>query len=96
MPNIAEQPTPVRLFLEQLQKWIATIDREGLPEADARSEEMRAAGKLLAFDPEFKRIFNQHMDRCQDSDPEDVLECIYAFFKAINDAALSGTYRKRI
>lgn len=91
--NIARQPPPVREFLQIVARWVEKIDTSGLDEANFQSEQLKQAGLLLANDPEFQRIYGEYNGDCH-HDPEDALKCIYSFFKAINDAALSGRYRE--
>jgi hypothetical protein len=94
VPHIAEQPTPIRAFLEVVLKWVDEIDKGGLADAHFQSDQLKATGLMLAHDPEFRRIFMENRDTCNDDSPEHVLNCIYAFFRALNDAALSGRYRE--
>ena len=91
-----EKPLPVRAFLGAVRHWLRSVDACDVKDAIFHAKQLKQIGKLLAYDPEFKKIFLENKDHCFDEEPEHVINCVYAYLHAVTDAACSGRYRQPI
>jgi hypothetical protein len=93
-PVPAEQPAPLRQFLDTVRNWLAAIDRRDEPTARFYADELdTAAGKMLVIDPEFRRMYKKRLNGCSAQTPEEVLRCMSIYLHAATDAGLSGKFR---
>jgi hypothetical protein len=84
---------PMIAFLGTITKWLKAVEERQIDHAKFLVNQLDVAGRLLAIDPEFKRIYSSVDHKCEQKDPEDVLPCMYAFFAAVTDAGQPGRYR---
>ena len=84
---------PMRTFLSTLTKWVQAVETRQVEDARFFVDQLRVAAEMLAFDPEFKRIFADNNGRCTLANPEEVTKCVVDFFNAVTDAGRPGRYR---
>ena len=87
---------PMIAFLGTTEKWLRAVENRQIDRALFLVCQLRAAGQLIAIDPEFKRIFAENLGGCSHRDPEQALHCVDAFFQAVTDAGRPGRYRDHI
>jgi hypothetical protein len=79
------------MLIDQLDRWRAAV-RDGRPD-DARMavEDIRIAGRMLAIDPEFRRLFaRQHSS---DADAEAAVESLSVFLQTVAQTLVPGAFR---
>ena len=75
----------VRDFLAGLDKWLRALERGDRPDAEFYAREVAERGRVLAVDPSFKRLFEEHRGACSpDFDPVGTVRCIGAFVAAVS------------
>jgi hypothetical protein len=84
---------PMRTFLNSVQKWVRAMEQQQTQDARFFVEQLHVASEMLAFDPEFKRIFRDNHQRGDIADPESIVRCLSDFFHAVTDAAQPGRFR---
>lgn len=84
---------PMRTFLATLEKWVRAVEDRKTADARFFVEQLLVASEMLAFDPEFKRIFEDNRKKCGSQNPEEIIKCVYDFFHAVTDAGQPGRYR---
>jgi hypothetical protein len=84
---------PMIAFLGAADKWLRAVEDRQIERAAFLVSQLKVAGHMLAIDPEFKRIFADHKHECIETDPEQAVLCIDAFFHAVTDAGRPGRYR---
>jgi len=82
------------MFLDAVRGWLAAMDRSDESSARFYADEIEKVGRLLSTDPEYKRIFQARQGECLTHEPDEVLQCMHAYFHAATDAALSRRYRQ--
>lgn len=84
---------PMRSFLVTIRKWLDAVEHHQTDDAGFFIDQVHAVGKMLAFDPEFARIFKDHQDPGPKIAAEQALDYLHAFLHAITDAARVGRFR---
>jgi hypothetical protein len=75
----------VRDFLAALDKWLQALARGDRSDAAFYAREVAERGRIVAVDPTFRRLFEQHRGACRpDFDPAGTIECVASFVSAVS------------
>ena len=80
------------MLVDQLERWRTAVRDGRVDDARMAIEDIRIAGRMLAIDPEFRRLFDrQHT--VSGADPEAAVESLSAFLQAVSQTMVPGTFR---
>ena len=83
---MAVEHIPLRVFLTILRKWLEAVESGDAYMARHFASEISGAGRILAIDPAFQRIFKTKIEDTDGVDAAKALACLHVFFAAVTDA----------